>query len=494
MELKLPDYNTVWLIGLVFVITGIAKKTWAYWRLRHFKGPPGTGLTNFFHSREMIRPALHEWYKEVSDKYGEKRPKMTLKLDLFHPRLTHAKGRIARVAPNLIITSSPEVWTQVNLKPGYKRSDWYFQGLRFEHRRDNVFSQTDTKKHDERRKQMAPGYSGRENHEIEATVDARVQEFVQLIKTKYLSTEDRARPMECAKKIQYFTLDVISSVGLGRPFGMLVNDGDELGFIKSAEEGLYKASVFIALGLSWVTHIPWFGRLLSPSPKDSGGFGRILGICFGWVDQRAADPTDERSDMLASFIRHGLAGDELRTEAVEQVLAGSDTTSSAISGVFLHLISNPRVRQKLQQEIDEAVQSGDALSSSTGIIRLDRAKKLRYLQAVIREGIRTWPPVVNPFSKDVPPGGDTVTVDGKPVFIPGGTCIAYSAGAMHHDKELYGDDAQSFRPERWFEKDPQKLAAMIRTNDLTFGHGRWHCLGKPVAMIELYKLTFEVRT
>lgn len=75
MELKLPDYNTVWLIGLVFVITSIAKKTWAYYRLRHFKGPPGTGLTNFFHSREMIRPALHEWYKQVSDNYGKKRPK-----------------------------------------------------------------------------------------------------------------------------------------------------------------------------------------------------------------------------------------------------------------------------------------------------------------------------------------------------------------------------------------------------------------------------------
>lgn len=300
--------------------------------------------------------------------------------------------------------------------------------------------------------------------------------------------------MECAKKIQYFTLDVISSVGLGRPFGMLVNDGDDLNFIKCAEEGLYKASVFIALGLSWITQIPWFGRLLAPSPKDSSGWGKILGICFRWVDQRAADPTDERSDMLASFIRHGLAGDELRTEAVEQVLAGSDTTSSAISGVFLHLMSNPRVRQKLQKEIDEAVESGDALSASTGIIRLDRAKKLPYLQAVIREGIRTWPPVVNPFSKDVPPGGDTVTVDGKSVFIPGGTCIAYSAGAMHHDKELYGDDADGFRPERWFEKDAQKLATMTRTNDLTFGHGRWHCLGKPVAMIELYKLTFTVRS
>lgn len=299
--------------------------------------------------------------------------------------------------------------------------------------------------------------------------------------------------MELAKKVQYFTLDVISSVGLGTAFGMLTSDKDVSNFIKSSEEGLYTASVFMALGLSWVAQLPWLGKFLAPSPKDPSGFGKMIGICFDKVDERVANPTDERSDMLASFIRHGLVGDELRTEAVEQVLAGSDTTSSAISGVFLHLMTNPRVQRKLQREIDEALEAGDFQMSATGIIPYDRARQLPYLQAVIREGIRVWPPVVNIFSKDVPPGGDTMTVDGKSVFIPGGTCIGYSAVAMHHDKALYGDDAHSFRPERWFEKDTEKLAAMTRTNDLMFGYGKWQCLGKPVAQVELNKLIFEVR-
>lgn len=45
----------------------------------------------------------------------------------------------------------------VNNKPGYKRSDWYYASARIEHRKDNVFTQTDNAKHDRRRKQMAPG-------------------------------------------------------------------------------------------------------------------------------------------------------------------------------------------------------------------------------------------------------------------------------------------------------------------------------------------------
>lgn len=68
-------------------------------------------------------------------------------------------GPIARVAPNILITSSPELWIQVNNKPGYKRSDWYYNACRIEYRRDNVFSQTDNQKHEQRRKQMAPGVS-----------------------------------------------------------------------------------------------------------------------------------------------------------------------------------------------------------------------------------------------------------------------------------------------------------------------------------------------
>lgn len=68
-----------------------------------------------------------------------------------------ATGPIARIGPNAVVSSSPEVWIHVNTKPGYKRSDWYFHAARVEHRRDNIFSQTNTELHDQRRKQIAPG-------------------------------------------------------------------------------------------------------------------------------------------------------------------------------------------------------------------------------------------------------------------------------------------------------------------------------------------------
>ncbi|KAJ5360109.1 hypothetical protein N7517_009300 [Penicillium concentricum] len=441
-----------------------------YAKLMQFRGPSGTGVSNWPHSMAILGGNCHEWYAEVNKKHGP----------------------IARVAPQVLITSSPEVWMHVNNKPGYKRSDWYYRATRIEYRKDNVFSQTDNAKHEQRRKQMAPGYSGRENTRLEGSVDERVQEFLTLIRSKYISSDRHVVPMDLAKKVQYFTLDVISSVGLGKAFGMLQSDHDVDNYLQSSEEGLAISNTALAMGLCWITQMPFIGRFIAPSPKDNNGFGKMMATCFRLVDERAAGSTNERSDMLASFMRHGLAGDELRTEALEQIIAGSDTTASAIRGTLLYLITNPRVYFKLQREIDDAVRHGRAPSTGEGLVTSSQAKSLPYLQAVIREGLRVAPPVVNIFARDVPAGGDTVVVDGESVFLPGGACIGYSAYAMHKSEKTYGKDAEAFRPERWLDSDPVKLAAMVRANDLIFGYGKFQCLGKPVAQIEIGKTVFEL--
>lgn len=153
--------------------------------------------------------------------------------------------------------------------------------------------------------------------------------------------------MDLAKKVQYFTLDVISSVGLGKTFGMLQSDQDVDSYIQSSEEGLAIGHKALAMGFSWLTQAPFIGSFIAPSPKDNNGFGKMMAACFRIVDERAASTTDERYDMLASFMRHGLAGAELRTEALEQIIAGSDTTAGAIRGTLLHILTNPRVYLKL---------------------------------------------------------------------------------------------------------------------------------------------------
>ncbi|KAH8810918.1 cytochrome P450 71A20 [Xylogone sp. PMI_703] len=459
-----------WQILASISVIYFARKIVVYNRLRKFHGPPLSGFTNFFHNRAFIGKRCYEWYTHISETYGP----------------------IARIGPNILITSSPEVWAHVNIKPAYKRSIWYYRALRIEHGRDHIFSQTDNYKHAQRRKQMAPAYSGKETPELEPTIDARLCDLLNLVRSKYLSTETRVVPIDLAKKVQFFALDIISTIGLGTCFGMLNNDSDVSDYAKSSENGLYLSGIAIGLGFGLVAQLPWIGKFIAPTPKDPTGFGKMMATCFRYVDERAAKPIDAPSDMLASFMRHGLTHDELRSEALEQIFAGSDNTASSIRGSLLYIMTNPRIYRKLQHEIDEVVRTGILSEIGSKIVSYAQAKQLPYLQAVIREGIRMFTPAVNIFPRDVPPEGDTVTVNGKPVFLPGGTCIGYSGYAMQHDQTIYGEDANTFRPERWFENDPEKLAAMIKTNDLVFGYGHWQCLGKPIAYIEINKIIFEL--
>lgn len=94
--------------------------------------------------------------------------------------------------------------------------------------------------------------------------------------------------------------------------------------------------------------------------------------------------------------------------------------------------------------------------------------------------------------KEVPKGGDTF----KGVFLPGGTRVAHSTWAVTRNQEVFGEDAEMFRPERWLEQeqaDPEKRAQMARAAELVFGYGRWQCSGKTIALIELNKIFVQVR-
>jgi cytochrome P450 len=147
---------------------------------------------------------------------------------------------------------------------------------------------------------------------------------------------------------------------------------------------------------------------------------------------------------------------------------------------MLHILTSPRVLSALLAEIAE-------LSPSSPIQDAE-ARKMPYLQAVIKEGLRIFPPAVALVPKLVPPGGDTF----NGLFIPEGTEVGYCGWGLFRDKKVWGDDSHLFFPERWLDAPPDKLRAMEANLDLVFGYGRWQCLGKNVAIMELNKVFVEV--
>lgn len=122
-------------------------------------------------------------------------------------------------------------------------------------------------------------YSGKENEKLEETIDRNIQGLIDLIRTKYLSTESQNKSMDFGRKAQYFTLDSMSDLAYREPFGFMATDSDMYDYLKVVE------SVFVAAAM--VTIFPWINSLLNlrimkailPSDKDPLGLGKIIGYC-----------------------------------------------------------------------------------------------------------------------------------------------------------------------------------------------------------------------
>lgn len=112
---------------------------------------------------------------------------------------------------------------------------------------------------------------------MERTIDMHIAKLVNLLENKYLSTSQHYRPVDFAQKIQFFTLDVISDLAFGQPFGYIEQDDDVFDFIKITKSffpiTLVMANIPAVVSL---LHSRLFRGLL-PKESDKIGFGAFIG-------------------------------------------------------------------------------------------------------------------------------------------------------------------------------------------------------------------------
>lgn len=165
-------------------------------------------------------------------------------------------------------------------------------------------------------------------------------------------------------------------------------------------------------------------------------------------------------------------------------MAGADSTATALRCTLFYLMTNPPTWNRLRTAIDtEAAKHRDAPFIPEASLRT-----IPYLQAVIKEGLRVWPPLTGTRCKRAPPGGWAIGSR----FIPGGTEVGQCVWGLRRDVGIFGPDAPLFRPERWLEAGPEQLEKMEAAVGTLFGNGRHRCLGRTIALIELNKVIAEV--
>jgi len=169
----------------------------------------------------------------------------------------------------------------------------------------------------------------------------------------------------------------------------------------------------------------------------------------------------------------------LRDQTLNILLAGRDTTAGLLGFTFWLLARHPHVYQKLREEILSAF--GTGLDNEGKRPSFSALKNITYLRYVLNETLRLYPSVplngrTAVRNTVLPRGGGE---DGlSPVFIPKGQRVDYTCYGLHRRKDLYGEDADAFRPERWEEGVGRGWEF------LPFNGGPRICLGQQYALTE----------
>lgn len=161
--------------------------------------------------------------------------------------------------------------------------------------------------------------------------------------------------------------------------------------------------------------------------------------------------------------------------------AGTLTTAWSLTVAIFYLLREPRCLARLKQELSTALPTGKAVSSRSILPTLEN---LPYFNAIIQEtlrlsyGVATRLARIAPDEELVVPGDGTGS-DGKQWRIPPNTVVSMTQLHMFQNEQLF-PSPKEFQPERWMV-EPKLMRFMV-----AFGKGSRQCLGKNLALAEIY--------
>lgn len=285
------------------------------------------------------------------------------------------------------------------------------------------------------------------------------------------------------------TLDVICETAMGKSINVQMNTGSEyFKAINSMGEIFVKRSMRPWLRPEWLFHITSLGKQLRKDLDILHGFTKEV-----IKERRKANNEELKSnpplstvglhdevqgqkrrlaflDMLLNSQIEGksLTDEDIREEVDTFMFEGHDTTSSALTWILFNLGRFPEIQKKVHEELDQIF--GD----SNRVATMNDLAELKYLERVIKESMRIFPPVPF-FGRKL---SDDLEICGY--VIPAGVSVSISVFNLHRDPEFFPDperfDPDRFLPENCIKRHPFAY--------IPFSAGPRNCIGQKFALME----------
>ena len=162
---------------------------------------------------------------------------------------------------------------------------------------------------------------------------------------------------------------------------------------------------------------------------------------------------------------------------MNNMIACAETMAITIRAVFYYVLKDLQFWNRLEQDV----------------LAAGFAHNFPFLDAVVREAMRMHPAVGMILERYVTESGLRLA-DGSVLLF--GVTVGMNPYIIARNQDIWGDDAEIFRPERWLrdeehdesDEDYQERLRCMNSADLTFGSGSRICIGKSLSLLEVYKV------
>lgn len=406
-------------------------------------------------------------------------------------RALHTRyGPIVRIAPDEVTVADPSALPLIyTVQKALQKTDWYVpwrpKGLGSQ---PDLFTQTDERAHAAYRRIVGGVYSLSSILKSEAMLDEMLELFMQRLG----GFAERGEAFDFGLWLEMYSFDNIGVAFFGQAFGFVRDSVDYNGYIHA-----------VHLAMPFLT-------LLTVTPYYARPFLLLVAVCIPRLlravlavedikktaiketkiaTERSLEVTGKRPDAVSQLLaivqekgeKVNYSHKEITSDMWVGIMAGADSTSINMRSVMYFLMKNPEKLEKARAEVDTAFEDG-RLSSP---VQYSQASTLPYLTAVVKEAGRLFPAFSVSMPRYAPSQG--LTLCDK--YIPGGYTVGMNPAIVQHDTGVFGEDALEFKPERWLESE-ERTRAMDRAI-LAWGAGTRTCVGKPLALTQIYKVTAE---
>lgn len=278
-------------------------------------------------------------------------------------------------------------------------------------------------------------------------------DMIEEVARREVASWPRGRPFPLRPRMQDLTLRVMLRVTFGDDIAPRLTE-----LARAVTRMVESGTLVLPLPALRRDLGPWspWGRFVRARARVDSLVHRMIG------ERRAAGAADGRADVLSRLAAatdgdgNALSETEIRDHVVTVLIAGLETTSTALSWTFHELARHPAAQERVRAE--------RAAGDDT------------YTKAVVKESLRLHPPVlVGP----VPMVMEDVTLQG--FRIPAGTFVTPGTTLIHHDPGTY-PEPDRFRPERFIGSSPPAHRY------LPYGWGPHRCIGANLASVEMERV------